>query len=90
MSERTAVIVVLSSTAIAGMVVGAALVGFGHGLSPPRARISCLPDGRLIHNVEVEGMDDKAFWDSVFYLCDPETIGFGYRNPQVRRVRGQP
>jgi hypothetical protein len=54
--------------------------------STPTADIACYPDGRMQMNISVHGMDPKAVNDSLYYLCDQNTIGFGYANPQVRRV----
>ena len=55
---------------------------------PRGGQIVCRDGQMAIHFSQVEGLDPKAVIDALFYLCDPDTIGFGYLNQKIRPIAG--
>lgn len=55
------------------------------GLTPNRGEINCWADGSMTIHIQTSNIDTHALKDALFYLCDQDTIGFGYNNPKVFR-----
>lgn len=74
---------------IINAMLGVVFVVIGWNLKPDGGEVTCFADGKMNIKIgKVVNMDPKAITDSLFFLCDENTIGFGYLNPRVQRISG--
>ena len=59
------------------------------GNKPHGGEIICTKDGIMSIQIgRIEGIDPNAIRQGLFYLCDPDTMGFGYANPRWILIKG--